>query len=152
MAAAEGRRHLQGQQLSDKVDSAVSEEAAKREGLEQAMREQAHALRESVQTGDRANGTRLEALQEEVQTLGHKMRDVLAEALKAERRGVEGILGKAQGQVTIRGHSVGVYRLCPVVGSHQKLADCMVLTPRYVPTTFFTLSSFCKVLWRPFAP
>lgn len=107
LTAAEARRQLQGQQLSDKVDSVVSQEAVKREELEQAMREQAHGLRESVQAGDRANSSGLEALQEALQSLGQKMHDVLAEALKAERRGVEAILGKAQGQVTITGVADG---------------------------------------------
>lgn len=119
MAAAEARRQLQGQQLSDKVDTVVSQEAVKREGLEQAMREQAHALRESVQAGDRANSSRLEALQGALQSLGQKMRDVLAEALKEERRGVEAILGKAQGQVRINGHSGWVCRSCLAVVSPQ---------------------------------
>lgn len=90
---------MKSEQLSDKIDSLVSEEAVKREALEHAMREQAHALRETMQAGDRTTANRLEGLQGQLQSLGEKMRVVLADALKEERRNVTTIVGEAQGQV-----------------------------------------------------
>lgn len=104
LAAMEARRQAQGQQFTDTLATAKSEELVRTEAIERALREQTQNLREVMEAGGRVNRERTDELHSEVKSLEDKLRTVIAGAQMEESGRLLNLLQGAQEQVKMCKH------------------------------------------------
>lgn len=76
-----------------------SEEMARIEAIELALREQGHSLKEAIEADHRSNKKRSEEIHADVKSLEGRMRTIIADAQEEDSARVGSLLQQAQEQV-----------------------------------------------------
>lgn len=98
----EAKRQEQAKHFADNLAGVGSEEMARIEAVEQALREQGQSLKEAIDTGHRTSRRRSDEIHAEVASLESRLRTTIADAQEDESARVGSLLRQAQEQVNAR--------------------------------------------------